>query len=342
MPAQGPGAVAYEIRVQDAQDARFHLAPIRRMRQQSGRDRTGPGHMREATKGIIAMVATCTVWGLSGIYYKLLDHIPPIEILAHRTLWSAVFFAGVLLAQGRISVLFQALGARRSVLLIGLSALMISCNWFVFITSIQIGRAVEASLGYYIFPLVAVLLGAIVFHEHLGKAQMFSVGLALVAVVILTIGLGVPPWIALILASSFGLYGLVKKGLSVGPVVSVTAEVLLLSPVALSVLWHFHSGGEGAFGENARDSLLLAFSGILTGAPLILFSYATKRITLATVGLVQYLNPSLQFIVATVLFQESFSFWHAIAFAMIWAALSIYTAASWRHDRAARRAVVNS
>ncbi|MEQ8900390.1 MAG: EamA family transporter RarD [Roseovarius sp.] len=298
--------------------------------------------MREETKGIIAMVATCTVWGLSGIYYKLLDHIPPIEILAHRTLWSCVFFAFVLLIQGRISVLGQALAGRKSILLIGFAALMISTNWFVFITSIQIGRAMEASLGYYIFPLVAVLLGAIAFRERLGKAQLFAVALALCAVVTLTWGLGVPPWIALILASSFGLYGLVKKGLSVGPVVSVTAEVLLLSPIALTVLWYFHSDGHGAFAVNWRDSLLLMFSGILTGTPLIMFSYATKRVTLATVGLVQYLNPTLQFLVATLIFQEAFSFWHAVAFAMIWTALAIYTTASLRQDRAARRAILKS
>ena len=298
--------------------------------------------MRESTKGIMAMVATCTVWGLSGIYYKLLDHIPPIEILAHRTLWSFFFFALVLLVQGRILVLGQALGARRSLVLIGFAALMISTNWFVFITSIQIGKAVEASLGYYIFPLVAVLLGAAAFRERLGRAQLFAVCLAATAVITLTIGLGVPPWIALVLASTFGLYGLVKKGLALGPVVSVTAEVLLLSPIALTVLWWFHSGGQGAFGTNWQDSLLLAFSGILTATPLIMFSYATKRITLATVGLVQYLNPSLQALVAVMVFREVFSLWHAIAFAMIWTALTIYTAASWRQDRAARRAVVSS
>lgn len=298
--------------------------------------------MREQTKGIIAMVATCTVWGLSGIYYKLLDHIQPIEILAHRTLWSCAFFAFVLFLQGRISVLGQALGARRQLFSIALAALMISINWFVFITSIHVGRAMEASLGYYIFPLVAVLLGAIAFRERLGRAQLFAVALALCAVVTLTAGLGVPPWISLVLACSFGLYGLVKKGLSVGPVASVTAEVLLLSPIALTVLWYYHTGPGGAFGTNWRDSLLLAFSGILTGAPLIMFSYATKRITLATMGLVQYLNPSLQFLVATLLFQEVFSFWHAIAFAMIWTALAIYTTASLRQDRAARRAILKS
>jgi len=253
-----------------------------------------------------------------------------------------VFFAFVLLIQGRIFVLGQALAGRKSILMIGFAALMISTNWFVFITSIQIGRAMEASLGYYIFPLVAVLLGAIAFRERLGKAQLFAVALALCAVVTLTWGLGVPPWIALILASSFGLYGLVKKGLSVGPVVSVTAEVLLLSPIALTVLWYFHSDGHGAFGVNWHDSLLLMFSGILTGTPLIMFSYATKRVTLATVGLVQYLNPTLQFLVATLIFQEAFSFWHAVAFAMIWTALAIYTTASLRQDRAARRAILKS
>lgn len=298
--------------------------------------------MREATKGIIAMVVTCTIWGLSGIYYKLLDHIPPIEILAHRTLWSCVFFALILLVQGRIVVLGQTVRNRRSVLLIGFAALMISTNWFVFITSIQVGRAVEASLGYYIFPLVAVLLGAVAFGERLGRAQMVAVSLAAAAVVTLTVGLGVTPWISLILATSFGLYGLVKKGLSVGPVVSVTAEVMLLSPIALAVLWWFHSDGHGAFGTSFRDSALLAFSGPLTATPLILFSYATKRIRLATVGLVQYLNPSLQFLVATLLFREAFSFWHGIAFAMIWTALAIYTAASLSQDRAARRAIVKS
>ena len=295
--------------------------------------------MREPTKGIIAMVAACMIWGLSSIYYKQLAHVPPIEVLAHRTLWSFAFFAFVLMVQGRLALMTRALSNRREVLSIGLAALFISTNWFVFITSIQVGRAMEASLGYYIFPLVAVLLGAIAFRERPGRAQLFAVALALCAVVTLAFGLGVPPWIALILAVSFGLYGLVKKGLSVGPVVSVTAEVLLLAPVALVILWLAHSDGGGTFGTGWRDSALLAVSGILTGSPLILFSYATRRIALATVGLVQYLNPTLQFLVATFLFLEPFSIWHGIAFSLIWTALAIYTTASLRQDRAARRAV---
>jgi len=297
--------------------------------------------MREPVKGVFAMVACCTIWGLSAIYYKLLEHIPPIEILAHRTLWSLVFFAFVLIVQGRFHMLVSAVSTRRSAATIGAAALLISLNWFTFITSIQLGKAVEASLGYYIFPLVSVIMGAIVFKERLGRVQILAVGLAALAVVTLTAGLGVAPWIALVLAMSFGLYGVVKKGLSVGPVVSVTAEVLMLSPIAMVVLGLVHSQGSGSFAGNWQDSLLLAFSGILTGLPLILFSYATKRVMLSTVGLVQYLNPSLQFLVATLIFREVFSIWHAIAFAMIWTALALYTVSALRQDRAARRAAIS-
>ncbi len=297
--------------------------------------------MREPVKGVLAMVACCTIWGLSAIYYKLLEHIPPIEILAHRTLWSLVFFALVLVLQGRFHMLVSAVGTRRSAATIGAAALLISLNWFTFITSIQLGKTVEASLGYYIFPLVSVIMGAIVFKERLGRTQILAVILAGLAVVTLTAGLGVAPWIALVLALSFGLYGVVKKGLSVGPVVSVTAEVLMLSPIAIVVLSLFHGQGGGSFATNWQDSLLLAFSGILTGLPLILFSYATKRVMLSTVGLVQYLNPSLQFLVATLIFREAFSLWHAIAFAMIWTALALYTTSALRQDKAARRAAIS-
>jgi len=298
--------------------------------------------MSESVKGIAAMLGACTIWGLSPLYYKLLDHVPPIEVLAHRTLWSCVFFACVLLVQGRLGLVRLALSGRRDALVVGFAALMISTNWFFFISSIQIGKAIEASLGYYTFPLASVLLGAAVFGERLGRAQMLAVALAAVAVAVLTAGLGVAPWIALILAITFGLYGVVKKSLSVGPVVSVTAEVALLSPVAMVVLWRVHDAGGGHFAAGTADSLLLMVSGPLTATPLILFSFAARRLRLATVGLLQYLNPTLQFLVATLVFREVFSPWHAIAFALIWTALAIYSTAAWRQDRAARRLAQSS
>ena len=298
--------------------------------------------MTEAGKGVAALIAACTVWGLSGLFYKLLAHVPPIEILAHRTLWSLVFFTVLLMVQGRLGQLSLALGSPRSLAIVLFAALMISTNWFIFILSIQIGHATEASLGYYLFPLVAVVIGRVVFGERLSRMQAIAVGLATLAVTILTLGLGVAPWIALILSISFGLYGLVKKRLSAGPVVSVTAEVLVLAPIACIVLLMAHRDGGGAFGADLTDSLLLMMSGILTAGPLMLFSYASKRVRMGTVGLIQYINPTLQFIVAVVIFLEPFQGWHVIAFALIWVALAIYSAASVSLERAARRARVSA
>lgn len=285
--------------------------------------------------GVLLMVLSCTVWGLSGMYYKLLDHIPPLEVLCHRTLWSAILFTTVLALQGRLRALPAAMRAPRQAVIISLGALMISINWFVFIWSIHNDRAMEASMGYFLLPLVAVIFGAFFFAERLATGQKLAVGLAAVAIVVLTVGLGVAPWIALVLAGSFGLYSVIKKSLGVGPVVSVTLEVLLLAPVALIVLW---SIGWGSFGANLQDSFLLVLSGVLTAVPLILFSAATKRVSLAAIGLVQYLNPTLQFGVATLVFLEPFTIWHAIAFPMVWAALAIYSAVSLGQGRAARKA----
>lgn len=296
--------------------------------------------MSDATKGILAMIGACTIWGLSGIYYKLLGDVPALEILCHRTLWAVVFFAAVLRVQGRLRSLPAAVATPRSFGLAALAALVISLNWFVFISSILLGHATEASLGYYIFPLVSVLFGAIFFRERLSRAQMIAVALALLAVTVLSMGLRVAPWVSLVLAVSFATYGVVKKRLDTGPVVSVTVEVTLLAPFALAWLVGLHAQGAGHFGTGIGTTLLLMLSGIVTAVPLILFSYATRRVALATVGLVQYLNPTLQFLVATLIFREAFTLWHAIAFAMIWTALAIYTVASLRRHRAARSAAV--
>jgi chloramphenicol-sensitive protein RarD len=306
--------------------------------------------MTDATKGVIALVAACTIWGLSPIYYKALAHVPPLEVLSHRTLWSFVLFGIVLLVQRRLAVMFRALGDRKNLLLIALATLMISTNWFVFILSIQIGHAVEASLGYFIFPLVAVALGYVAFGERLARAQWVAVALAVFAVVVLAYGLGAPPWIALILSISFGIYGLAKKALQVGPVVSVTAEVFLLLPFALIWIWGVSTQGwagvtgraGGFFGANLQDTVLLMLSGAMTAGPLILFSYAAKRLTLASVGLLLYINPTLQFTVAVLVFQELFTFWHAITFALIWTALVIYTFSAWRAEKSSRRADIKS
>lgn len=286
------------------------------------------------------MFGASVIWGLSGMYYKLLAHVPAMEVLAHRSLWSLVFFGLLLILRGRFHEIITLLSNRRAVALLATSAVMISLNWFAFIYSIQVGWAVEASLGYYIFPLVAVALGFIIFGERFGPVQAVAIALAAIAVLVLSLGLGVTPWVSLFLAATFGIYGLIKRQVSAGGVLSVFVEVLLLSPIAIIWLFGVHQLGwqdGGFFGASWRDSLLLAFSGILTGTPLFLFSYASKRLPYATIGLIQYVNPTLQFLVAVLVFGEAFTKWHAIAFPIIWVGLALYSVEVWRQEKSSRK-----
>ncbi len=286
--------------------------------------------MSEAQKGILALVVACTIWGLSPIFFKALAHIPAQEVLAHRVGWSFVFFAALLGLQGRLGAMQSALGGWHRRGLIMLASVLISANWFLLIFAIQTGRTTQVSLGFFMFPLVAVLIGRFGFGERLGWIQVLAVTLAGLAVAVLTWGLGVAPWIALVMAGTFGLYGAIKKQLPVGPVVSVTCETLLFLPVALAILMVQHGRGQGAFGSDLQDSLLLILSGPLTALPLILFSHAARRVSLAMVGVLQYINPSLQFLVAVLLFGEAFTLWHQIAFPLIWVALVLFTLTSGR------------
>jgi chloramphenicol-sensitive protein RarD len=287
--------------------------------------------MGEAAKGVAALVLACTVWGLSPVFYAELSHLPPLVVLAWRTLWSLVFFALVLAPTGRLGDLRGAFAGVRASAVTLAAALLVSANWFGFIYAVTSGQTVESSLGYFIFPLVAVALGRVVLGERLAALQWMAVALAALGVVVLTVGLGAAPGIALWLAVTFGLYGLVKARLGVGPVVSVAAEVLVLAPVAVAVVMMAPAP------PDLRTHLLLALSGVLTGGPLALFAYAARRVRLSTLGLGQYINPTLQFIVAVFWFAEPFTRWHAIAFPMIWLGLVLYSASRIAQDRAARR-----
>ncbi|MCB1339163.1 MAG: EamA family transporter RarD [Maritimibacter sp.] len=305
--------------------------------------------MSETAKGMAAMVGATVVWGLSSMYYKLLADVPPLEVLAHRTLWSLVFFGIVLALRGRLAEVARLLASPRNLALVAFAAISISANWFMFIFSIQTGRAVEASLGYYIFPLVAVLMGMAVYGERLGRLKWIAVALATLAVAVLTWGLGVAPWISLGLAATFGAYGVVKKRLAAGPTVSVTAEVLVLAPLAATWLWGVHVQGWtgvtgaalGAFGRDWPTSLLLMFSGVLTATPLMLFTTASRALPLGLVGVMQYINPTLQFAVAALVFAEPVTRWHWIAFPLIWIAVALYSVETIRQDRATRRLVAS-
>lgn len=285
-------------------------------------------------RGIPALIAAGTIWGLSPLYYKLLEHVPPAEVLAHRTVWSFIFFALLLFFQGRLGQLVPLV--RRQWRWIALASIMISVNWFLFIYAIQVDRVIEASLGYYIFPLVAVAMGRLVFKERLGTLQWIAVALAVLAVSVLTVGLQVVPVISLVLATTFGLYGVIKKQLDAGPVLSVTAEVFLLLPLFI-LTFAYLAGTAQLQATSTRDITILMCSGPLTAGPLILFTVGARRVRMATVGLVQYINPTLQFSCAVIVFGEPFTRWHAIAFSLIWVALALYSFSAFSRDRSARK-----
>ena len=284
--------------------------------------------MTEHLKGAIAMITACTIWGLSAIYYKQLSETPTIEVLCHRTLWSVVVFTLFLRLQNRLEELKIIFRNRKLVQTLFWAAAMISMNWFFFIWSVHNDRATEASFGYYIFPLVAVVFGLFFFNERLSLMKWVSVVLATIAVLILAISQNILPFIALVLSISFGIYGMLKKQISLGPVLSVTSEVILLLPVALILLLYWHLDGSGSFGTNIMTTSLLIFSGPMTAVPLMLFSYAARRVQMTSLGIIQYLNPSLQFFVAIFIFLEPFGLWQSVAFGLIWLALFIYSFAS--------------
>ena len=284
--------------------------------------------MTEPRKGAVAMVLASIIWGLSAIYYKQLSGIPPLEVLCHRTLWSVVVFIFILRLQDRLQDLKLVFLNKKLILGLFWAAAMISINWFFFIWSVHNDRATEASFGYYIFPLVAVLFGLIFFKEQLSLMKWCSVFLAIFAVTTLAISQNILPFVALVLSVTFGIYGALKKQINLGPVLSVTTEVILLLPLAITFLLYWHSSGFGSFGKDIETTSLLIFSGPMTAVPLMLFSYAARRVQMTSLGIIQYLNPSLQFLVAVFIFAEPFGVSQGIAFGLIWLALFIYTLAS--------------
>lgn len=297
--------------------------------------------MSDGMKGVLAMICACTIWGFSPLYYKLLSDVPPLEVLSHRTIWSLLCFAVILRLRGRRGWVRNCIGGRNRFVLTLCASAAISANWGGFIYSVQTGHVLEASLGYYIFPLVAVMLGVVVYKDRLRPVQWGAVAMAAAAITVLTVGLGVVPRLSLLLAVTFGLYGVFKRRLMADPMETVGAEVLLLAPLAVVWLAGIHFAGwtdmtgrpGGVFPQNLEATALLVLSGPLTGLPLMLFSYATQRVRLPTIGLIQYLNPTLIFLCAATFFGEPVTVWHAIAFPLIWAGLAIYSFDNVRYAR---------
>lgn len=305
--------------------------------------------MSDRTTGFLTLVGAYTIWGLSALYYREISHVPALEILAHRTVWSFVAFFSIIALQGRMRELWRVLSPRSAwsgLYRIAPAAFFVSVNWFLFVYAIQNNQTFEASLAYYISPIMAAVVGWVVFSERLKGLQWPAMVLALIAVAVLTVGLGHAPWLSLAMSASFIAYSGFKKGLEAGPTLAMAAETTLLVPLSLSYLigaqiWGW--GGSdtqaaGAFGSSWRDSLLLVFSGVMTGVPLVLFAMAANRVALSTLGLGHYYNASLQLIVSVMIFGQVMTSFHAVALPLVWIAVTLFSLQAFRADRQARKA----
>jgi len=275
---------------------------------------------------LIAGVAAFGTWGLVPIYWKLLRLIPTAEILSHRIIWTTAFLAILLTWQGRWKEIGTALANRTMLLFCISSGIAISTNWFLFIWAVNAGRVLETSLGYFMTPLVNVLLGALFLRERLTKLQLASVTLATAAVLNLAIGYGRVPWIALALCVSFGIYGLLRKRSGVAAIPGQFIETVTVLPIAVAYMAWLITRGNLYFGaSHATSSTLLILSGVVTGLPLVWFAHAARNLRLTTLGFLQYLAPTMSFFLGVFVFRESFTRQHVITFGLIWIALAMFT-----------------
>lgn len=279
-----------------------------------------------ATRGFLFALSAYTLWGVLPLFLKLVDHIPAVEVVAHRILWSVPIAGAVLLAIGRTADVKAALRSPRTLALAALTATLITFNWGIYVWAIAAGRTVETALGYYINPLMTVAMGAIFLGEKLTRAQMVAVGLAVIAVGVLTVEAGGMPWISLALASSFAVYGFLRKTLPIGPSQGFFLEVLILSVPSLAYVLWLAARGEGHFLASQPDNmLLLVLCGPATAVPLMLYGFGAKLLKFSTIGIMQYMAPTMVFLIAVFVFREPFGPWKMAAFALIWTALALYS-----------------
>jgi chloramphenicol-sensitive protein RarD len=297
-----------------------------------------PTASRAPQGGLLFAFAAYGAWGFFPLYFKALGGLPALEILSHRIPWSALLMGAWVLATGRWRDAARAFRDLPTLRVLFASTSLIAFNWGVYVWAVNAGRIVEASLGYFINPLVNVLLGAFFLGETLSRVARWAVGLATAGVLVLAIHVGTFPWIPVSLALSFGTYGLLRKRAAVDASVGLLVEMTLLAPAAVAFLLWLEARGVGAFGHGARISLLLVAGGVVTALPLVWFGLAVRRLRLATLGFVQYLTPSTQLLLAVWLYGEPFGRPHAVAFGLIWTSLALYTAeALVRQRRGAAR-----
>lgn len=288
----------------------------------------------DTPRGFAFAVTAYVLWGFLPLYLKLMSHIPPIEVVAHRIVWSVPVAGLLLVLLGRTRDIATALTSPRTMAMAALTAGLISVNWGIYVWAISTGRALDAALGYYINPLFSIFLGAVLLGERLSRPQLAAIALAAMAVVVLTVDAGTVPWAGLSLTVSFGLYAFFKKSLPIGPNQGFMLEVLILLIPALGYLLWLGATGQSHFTASLPDTWLLVGCGVVTAVPLIVYANGAKLLRLSTIGILQYIAPTMIFLIAVFLFDEPFGRARMIAFPMIWAALVIYT---WSMLRQARK-----
>lgn len=294
----------------------------------------------KARRGFLLALGAYLLWGLLPFYMKAVAHLPLAEVIAHRIVWSVPIAAAVLVWAGRTADFKAAIRSPRTIAMAALTAALISVNWGIYVWAIAVDRTVETALGYYINPLVVVVVGAVLLGEKLDRLQIAAVALAAVAVTLLTIEGGKLPWVSLALAFSFAAYGFFRKTLPIGPSQGFLLEVLLLSVPALGyIVYLIATGQDHIVSSNGTDTALLIGCGPVTSVPLLLFAFGAKLLRLSTIGIMQYIAPTMVFLIAVLIFDEPFGTAQAIAFGLIWTALAMY---SWSMLMTARRAAATS
>ncbi len=277
-------------------------------------------------KGVLYAAGSYILWGLLPIYWKWLQEVPAVQILAHRMVWSLFFVALLLAFKGQWRSLWQEARKPRTLLTFLASAILLAINWGLYIWAVNAGFIVETSLGYFINPLVNVVLGVLFLNERMRLWQWIAVGLAVAGVVYLTFGYGALPWIALTLAFSFAFYGLLRKTATLGALDGLTLETALLFLPALAYLLFLETQGQGAFGHTGwQTAVLLAAGGIATATPLLLFAAGARLIPYSLVGVLQYIAPTMQFLIGVLIYDEPFTAGRLVGFSLIWLGLLVYT-----------------
>ncbi|MDZ7823308.1 MAG: EamA family transporter RarD [Ahrensia sp.] len=286
----------------------------------------GTTQSSEPLSGFVYALSAFLIWGFFPLYLKAVAHIPAVEVVAHRILWSIPVAGAILLWQGRTDDLKAAIKSPRVLVMAAVTATLISINWGIYVWAVAADRAMEGALGYYINPLVNVVLGVVLLGERFNTLQKIAVALAVIAVGILTFGAGGLPWVSLALAFSFGFYAYLRKTLPIGPTQGFLLEVLILAIPAMGYLLWLNMRGQGHFGpSNMQDMMLLMLSGVVTAVPLILYANGAKLLRFTTLGILQYISPTMIFLQAVFVFGEPFTLTRGIAFGFIWVGLALYT-----------------